>query len=115
MVHGGIDGYSRLPTYLHASTNNRADTVLSLFEQAVSEHGLPSRVRCDKGGENSDVAWYMLSLPNRGPGRGSIIAGVYEIDLTILNCFQSKNNLNRYTCLLQLLNTSSFQVFNILE
>lgn len=88
VVHGGIDGYSRLPTYLVASTNNRAETVLSLFEQAVSEHGLPSRVRCDKGGENHDVAWYMLSLPNRGPGRGSIIAGAsYSI-----TCYQSQNN-----------------------
>lgn len=31
VVHGGIDGFSRLITYLHCSTNNRADTVFTLF------------------------------------------------------------------------------------
>lgn len=64
-----------MPVYLQASTNNRASTVLTLFKQAVAEFGLPSRVRCDKGGENYDVGWFMLTHPSRGPGRGSIIAG----------------------------------------
>lgn len=32
-------------------------------------------MRCDKGGENTDVAWFMLSHPKRGTGRGSVIAG----------------------------------------
>lgn len=49
--------------------------MLSLFTEAVAEFGLPSRVRSDKGGENYDVGWYMLNQPQRGPGRGSIIAG----------------------------------------
>ncbi|XP_028397381.1 uncharacterized protein LOC114521162 [Dendronephthya gigantea] len=75
VVHGGIDGYSRIPVYIHASNNNRADTVLQLFTAAVEEFGMPSRVRSDKGGENVDVSWYMLSHPQRGPGRGSMITG----------------------------------------
>jgi hypothetical protein len=75
VIHGGIDGYSRIPVFLHASANNRAATVLKQFTSAVSEYGLPSRVHCDKGGENYDVGWYMLTHPQRGPGRGSIIAG----------------------------------------
>jgi hypothetical protein len=33
------------------------------FQTAVAEWGLSSRVRCDKGGENTDVAWFMLSHP----------------------------------------------------
>lgn len=49
--------------------------MLSFFQEAVSNHGLPSRVRCDKGGENYDVGQFMLDHPERGPGRGSIIAG----------------------------------------
>ena len=66
-------GFSRLPVYLHASPNNQASTVLNLFTNAVNTYGLPSRLRCDKGGENYDVGWYMLNHPQRG--RGSIIAG----------------------------------------
>lgn len=75
VVHGGIDGYSRLIVFLHCSNNNRASTVLKLFEEAIAKFGLPSRVRTDKGGENVDVATYMLSHPNRGTGRGSVITG----------------------------------------
>ena len=73
VIHGGIDGYSRRIVYLHASSNNRADTVYSLFRGAVAECGWPSRVRSDKGGENVDVARAMLSV--RGTGRKSHITG----------------------------------------
>ena len=59
--------------FLHCSTNNRAKTVLDLFQAAVESFGLPSRVRSDKGGENMQVAWYMLTHPL--PDRGSHIAG----------------------------------------
>ena len=41
---GCIDGYSRLVVFLAISDNNRADTVLNLFQNAVARYGCPSRV-----------------------------------------------------------------------
>ena len=75
VIHGGIDGYSRIPVYLAASVNNRSETVVQHFLEAVGTYGLPSRVRADKGGENTLVSEYMLRHPHRGPGRGSFITG----------------------------------------
>ena len=75
VVHRGIAGYSRLITYLRISNNNRATTAFSAFEADISQYGIPSRVRTDRGGENVDIARFMLTHPDRGPGRGSIITG----------------------------------------
>ena len=75
VVHGGVDGYTRIPVFLQCSANNKASTVLEAFLRGIDEYGLPSRVRCDKGGENTAVSEYMLSHPMRGPGRGTVIVG----------------------------------------
>ena len=73
VIHGGIDGFSRLITYIRASANNRAETALQAFQMGVTQYGLPSRVRTDRGGENVGIGEYMLHC--RGTGRGSIIMG----------------------------------------
>lgn len=73
IIHGCIDGFSRMIVYLHCCTNNRADTVLDLFQSGIQDCSLPSRVRGDHGVENVDVARFMVE--NRGTGRGSFIAG----------------------------------------
>ena len=75
IVHGCIDGFSRLIVYLKIAPNNLATTVLKCFRQGVQEYGLPSHVRMDRGGENSEVVRFMLNHPDRGPGRGSVITG----------------------------------------
>ena len=73
VIHGGIDGYSRMIVYLQCSTNNKAESVFSYFWKATREFGVPSRVRSDKGGENTQVCSFMVS--QRGTSRGSHIAG----------------------------------------
>ena len=73
VIHGGIDGFSRLIVYLKCSPNNRSDTVFGCFLSACSDLGIPSRVRSDRGGENVKVATFMVLY--RGTGRGSHITG----------------------------------------
>ena len=68
-----MDGFSRLIVFLNVSNNNRAATVFESFRSAVEEYGLPSRVRSDKGGENVDVAHFIVS--QRGPNHSSDITG----------------------------------------
>jgi len=77
VVHGCVDGATRLAIYARATDNNRADTVLSIFMHATGPSSrvnlLPSRLRGDRGGENRRVAEYMFD--KRGLGRGSYLTG----------------------------------------
>ena len=73
VIHGGIDGFSRLIVYLHCSTNNRKKTVSHLFLAATEHCHWPSRLQSDHGGENVGVSQLMEEV--RGPNRGSFLAG----------------------------------------
>lgn len=73
MTHCAIDGYSRLIVFIKCSDNNRASTVYESFMQAVRQYGLPSRIRCDQGGENVVVSQHMLH--HRGTERRSVLVG----------------------------------------
>ena len=58
---------------MRASSNNLAETVLNMFIDAILEHGLPWRMRGDRGGENQDVSILMILL--RGFNRASFMWG----------------------------------------
>ncbi|KAF5381556.1 hypothetical protein D9615_005527 [Tricholomella constricta] len=73
VIHAFIDGFSRFSLGIHASNNNRAETVLCLFEDIAAVFGYPSRTRGDHGTENLLVASRMEEV--RGEGRGSYIWG----------------------------------------
>ena len=60
-------------TFLKCFNNNRADTALACFRAAVQTYGIPSRIRCDFGVENIDIARFMLVT--RGVGRNSVLCG----------------------------------------
>lgn len=88
VIHGCIDGFSRMITFIRASDNNRAETVRASFETAIEEFGLPSRVRADHGKENYGIkdimegvrgecsaAYCNLTESHSGLNRGSFIQG----------------------------------------
>jgi hypothetical protein len=62
VVHGGIDGFSRLIVYMQCSNNNRSNTVLQAFQGGVQMYGLPERIRSDRGGENVQVHNYYIII-----------------------------------------------------
>lgn len=66
IIAAGIDGFSRLVTFVKCLNNNRASTLLLCFKEGVETYGLPLRVRTDKGMENVEIADFMIE--NRGPG-----------------------------------------------
>ena len=60
VIHGAIDGYSRMIVFLKCVTNNRADTVLGHFLEAVNRFRCPEKIRTDYGTENIQMARWML-------------------------------------------------------
>ena len=74
MVHGGIDGFSRLVVFLKCATNIRAETVMSTFIDGTRRYEIPSCVRSDHGEENTDVGRFMELI--RGRDRGSHMQGL---------------------------------------
>ena len=52
VLHHAVDGFSWLVVFGMFFNNNRASTVLSLYQAAFPKYGHPFRVRTDHGGEN---------------------------------------------------------------
>ena len=73
VIHGCIDGFSRLITFLQCSTNNEAETVLSLFLKAIHNFRCPLRIRTDHGTENIAMAEWLLN--HHGVHKNPVITG----------------------------------------
>ena len=73
VVHHGIDGFSRMVVFAHCSTNNRAETVRSLFCEALPKYGRPLRIRTDHGGENVGIWQDMIAA--RGEESKPVLVG----------------------------------------
>lgn len=73
VIHGGVDGFSRLIVFLGASDNNRQQTVLTHFLGACALYRIPSRIRVDDGGENNFICSIMRLL--RGTDHNAAIRG----------------------------------------
>lgn len=99
VIHGSIDGYSRLITFLKCSTNNYSETVTSLFLTATARYGWPSRVRTDYGGENVGV-WQVME-ERQGQERGSYLVGSstrnQRIERLWRDVFQTVTHIFYYT------------------
>jgi transposase InsO family protein len=76
VIHGFIDGFSRLITGLRVRNNNRADTVEATFHEGRHVYGCPRRVRGDHGRENLRVAEWMFE--RYGLHTGAYIWGRYK-------------------------------------
>ena len=64
LLQGAIDQYSQLITFLQCSANNKAETTVSLFEQAFEIYGVPSRK--------------MIELKGEGPGKYIAASSVHN-------------------------------------
>ena len=66
-VSGQIDGYSRLISPLHTSTDNQAKTTSTFFIDSILEYGVPSCVCSDGGSEFNHFNFLMdkLIIDNR--------------------------------------------------
>ena len=73
VIHGGIDGFSRLIVFLYCSPNNKAATLLNLFCEATQSFCVLLRLRTDHGTENVLITRYMLET--HGSGVQPVITG----------------------------------------
>ncbi|KAL6419154.1 hypothetical protein ACFW04_011546 [Cataglyphis niger] len=73
VIHGCIDGYSRLIIYLICETTIQAKPVVNFFANAVNSYDLPSRVPTEHVYENLLAAILMSTI--RGMHIGSHVTG----------------------------------------
>ncbi|CAG2184516.1 uncharacterized protein [Mytilus edulis] len=76
VIHGGIDGFTRLVVFMNISNNNKATTVHRGFIAATEQFNWPIRLRTDFGGEN-ELIWQAI-LDKRGPRSALVGSSVHN-------------------------------------
>ena len=59
VIHGCVDGFSRLQVHLDVSVDNLASTSLSHFVSSMKEFAIPGRIRIDGGQEFNHIEKFM--------------------------------------------------------
>ena len=62
VIHGGMDGYSRVVVFLKCTSNNQSETVLENFMEACERVRVPSHICTDHGTKNVAVAKAILEI-----------------------------------------------------
>ena len=62
VIHGGMDGYSRVVVFLKCTSNNQSETVLENFMEACERFRVPSHICTDHGTKNVAVAKAILEI-----------------------------------------------------
>ena len=65
VIHGCVDGFSRLQMHLDISVDNLATTSLTHFLKSMKEFGIPSRIRVDGGKEYNHAEKFMNDIVGR--------------------------------------------------
>ena len=63
---------------LYCSTNNKKETVLKHFEEAIADYGDLSRIRTGKRGENTIIWEIMTEIKDNGTGTFLASPSVYN-------------------------------------
>ena len=81
ITHGGVDGCSRVITYMRLNNNNTSLTALDSYQYGITEYQMPDRIRGDGGGENVLICEDILR--RSGMDRGSFIIGSSKFNTCI--------------------------------
>ena len=73
VIHGGIEGYSRVVVFLKCASNNQGETVLETFMEACESFRVPIRIRTDHGTENGVVERAMPEI--KGAETNPVLTG----------------------------------------
>lgn len=75
VIHAAIDGFTRCCIYLKCNDNNKSETVLQLFQNAINEANVfPNKIRTDYGTENV-LVWETMANMRTAESGATVLLG----------------------------------------